>query len=144
MSIQRRRSIAHLDNNMDYHKRQSDYHLDMAEYHNRQFIEAQQNKTLILSTTIAPLTAEFTDILGNVVANGTYVQASNEYVTNRGQKIAHWNAGLCKIVPVPAVRSKVFSRNKLADPVTHAQDLENQRARYRETHPIRVNRYINA
>ena len=145
MSIQRRRSIiAQLDNNIAYHKHQTDYHNDMADYHNRQLIEAGHDKALILATTIAPPTAEFTDILGNVVANGTYVPASKEYVTNRGKKVAHWNDGLCKIVPVPAVRSKVFSRNKRADPVTHAQDLEEQRARYRVSHPIRSNLYINA
>ena len=151
MALQRRQAIAHLSNNIDYHKHQTDYHTDMAEYHtdmaeyhDRQFIEAQRNRELLLSTITAPLTAKFTDIRGNIVANGKYVPASHEYVTNRGQKIAHWNVSLCKIVPVAAVRSKLAAWNKRADPVAHAQILEEQRARYRETHPIRVNLYINA
>jgi hypothetical protein len=84
---------------------------------------------------IIPQTAEFKDILGNLVARGTFVQATNEYVTCDGVKVAHWNASLGKIVPVPAVRSKVVSRNKQADPVTHARHLEQQRQRYAERHP---------
>jgi hypothetical protein len=144
MALQRRQAVAHLSNDIDYHKHQSDYHTDMAEYHDRQFIEAQRNRELLLSTITAPLIAEFTDIRGNIVANGKYVPAYHEYITNRGQKIAHWNTSLCKIVPVAAVRSKLASWNKRADPVAHQSYLENQRARYRETHPIRANLYINA
>jgi hypothetical protein len=84
---------------------------------------------------IIPQTAEFKDILGNLVASGKYNSVTNEYVTSNGRKIAHWNASLGKIVPVPAVRSKVVSRNKQADPVTHARYLEQQRQRYAERHP---------
>jgi hypothetical protein len=84
---------------------------------------------------IIPQTAEFKDILGNLVASGNYNSATNEYVSSNGRKVAHWNASLGKIVPVPAVRSKVISRNKQADPVTHARYLEQQRQRYREKHP---------
>jgi hypothetical protein len=84
---------------------------------------------------IIPQTAEFKDILGNLVASGKYNSETNEYVTSNGRKVAHWNASLYKIVPVPAVRSKVVSRNKQADPVTHARYLEQQRQRYAEKHP---------
>ena len=85
---------------------------------------------------IIPQTAEFKDILGNLVASGKYSSVTNEYVTGDGRKVAHWNASLGKIVPVPAVRSKLVSRNKQADPVTHARYLEQQRQRYREKHPV--------
>ena len=84
---------------------------------------------------IIPQIAEFKDILGNLVARGSYVPATNEYVTNNGQKVAHWNASLYKIVPVAAVRAKVASWNKRADPVAHERHLEQQRQRYAETHP---------
>ena len=136
MSIQRRRSIiAQLDNNIAYHKHQTDYHNDMADYHNRQLIEAGHDKALILATTIAPPTYECTDILGNLVASGTYVPASKEYVTNRGKKVAHWNASLYKIVPVALLRARLYSQNRRADPAAHARYLEQQRQRYAETHP---------
>jgi hypothetical protein len=85
---------------------------------------------------IIPQTAEFKDILGNLVASGKYNSVTNEYVSSNGRKVAHWNASLGKIVPVPAVRSKVVSRNKQADPVTHARYLEQQRQRYAERHPV--------
>ena len=93
---------------------------------------------------IIPQTAEFKDILGNLVASGNYNSVTNEYVSSNGRKVAHWNASLGKIVPVPAVRSKVVSRNKQADPVTHARYLEQQRQRYAEKHPAveRRNPYI--
>ena len=84
---------------------------------------------------IIPQTAEFKDILGNLVASGKYNSATNEYVSSNGRKVAHWNASLSKIVPVPAVRSKVVSRNKQSDPVSHARYLEQQRQRYAEKHP---------
>jgi len=84
---------------------------------------------------IIPQTAEFKDILGNLVASGNYNSVTNEYVSSNGRKVAHWNASLGKIVPVPAVRSKLVSRNKQADPVTHARYLDQQRQRYAEKHP---------
>ena len=93
---------------------------------------------------IIPQTAEFKDILGNLVASGNYNSVTNEYVSSNGRKVAHWNASLGKIVPVPAVRSKLVSRNKQADPVTHARYLEQQRQRYAEKHPAieRRNPYV--
>ena len=93
---------------------------------------------------IIPQTAEFKDILGNLVASGKYNSVTNEYVSSNGRKVAHWNASLGKIVPVPAVRSKVVSRNKQADPVTHARYLEQQRERYAERHPAveRLNPFV--
>ena len=142
---------AQLTATINYHVRASVNHQRMLDYHTQGETAAREELARILELQLqiqarfaAPLTAEFTDIRGNLVANGTYVPASKEYVTNRGQKIAHWNASLCKIVPVAAVRSKVFSWNKRADPVAHAQILEERRDRYRERHPIRSNLYINA
>lgn len=94
----------------------------------KQILELQRH-------SIIPQTAEFKDILGNLVASGKYNSVTNEYVTNNGEKVAHWNASLYKIVPVAAVRSKVASWNKRADPVAHERHLEQQRQRYAETHP---------
>ena len=141
---------AQLTATINYHFRASVNHQNMLDYHTRgetaareELARIQELQLQIQARFAAPLTYEVTDIRGNLVANGAYVPASKEYVTNRGQKIAHWNAGLCKIVPVSAVRTKLASWNKRADPVAHAQDLENQRARYRERHPIRENLYID-
>jgi hypothetical protein len=94
----------------------------------KQILELQRH-------SIIPQTAEFKDILGNLVASGKYNSVTNEYVTSGGVKVAHWNASLCKIVPVAAVRSKVLSWNKRADPAAHTRHLEQQRQRYAETHP---------
>ena len=92
----------------------------------------------------APLIAEFNDVLGNLVARGNFVPATNEYATDLGVKVAHWNASLGKIVPVPLLRARLYSQNKRADPVANARRLEQQRQRYRDAHPIveRPNRFI--
>jgi hypothetical protein len=83
----------------------------------------------------APPIAEFKDILGNLVARGAYVPATNDYTTNLGEKVAHWNASLRRIVPVPLLRARLYSQNRRADPAAHARHLEQQRQRYAETHP---------
>ena len=82
-----------------------------------------------------PPIAEFKDILGNLVAKGTYVPATNNYTTNHGEKVAHWNPSLRRIVPVPLLRARLYSQNRRADPAAHARYLDQQRQRYAETHP---------
>ena len=141
---------AQLTATINYHVSASVNHQRMLDYHTQGETAARGDLARIQALQLqiqarfaAPLTYEVTDIRGNLVANGAYVPESKEYVTNRGQKIAHWNASLCKIVPVAAVRAKLASWNKRADPVAHAQDLDNQRQRYRERHPIRANLYID-
>ena len=118
-----------------YHERAADKHQHLLTYHRQGETVARAELARIQRQAIIPQIAEFKDILGNLVARGKYVAETNEYVTNNGQKVAHWNASMYKIVPVPAVRSKVVSRNKQADPVTHARYLEQQRQRYAEKHP---------
>jgi hypothetical protein len=133
---------AQLTATINYHVRASVKHQNMLDYHTQGETAAREELTRIQELQLqiqarfaAPLTAEFKDILGNLVARGSFVPATNEYTTGDGRKVAHWNASLCKIVPVAAVRSKLASWNKRSDPVTHARYLEQQRQRYAETHP---------
>lgn len=143
---------AYLASKIVYHVRATAKHQAMIDYHMGGETAAREELARIQTLRIqamyaAPLTAEFKDILGNLVANGIYNPATNEYVTNLGEKVAHWNAGLGKQIPVPAVRAKLASWNKRADPVTHELVKSKQRQRYRDTHPVNtvlVNRFINA
>ena len=118
-----------------YHERAADKHQVLLDYHRQGVTVARAELARIQRQAIIPQIAEFKDILGNLVARGSYVPATNEYVTNNGQKVAHWNASLYKIVPVALLRSRLNSQNRRADPVAHARHLEQQRQRYAETHP---------
>ena len=120
---------------INYHARAAVNVQNVLTWHMREETAAREELARIQRLAIIPQIAEFKDILGNLVARGKYVPATNEYVTNNGEKVAHWNASLYKIVPVAAVRAKVASWNKRADPVAHARHLEQQRQRYAETHP---------
>ena len=149
MSQYFKETTARLNHKIDYHTRASVKHQDMLDYHKRGETAAREELARIKAFRAqarfaAPLTAEFKDILGNLVARGKYNSRTNEYVTSVGEKVAHWNTSLCKIVPVAAVRSKLISWNKRADPVAHELYLEQQRQRYRERHPVvqRSNPYI--
>lgn len=118
-----------------YHERAADKHQVLLDYHRQGETVARAELARIQRQAIIPQIAEFKDILGNLVARGCYVPATNEYVTNTGQKVAHWNASLYKIVPVALLRSRLYSQNRRADPAAHARHLEQQRQRYAETHP---------
>ena len=126
---------AQLINRIIYHERAADKHQVLLDYHRQGETAARAELERIQRQAIIPQIAEFKDILGNLVARGSYVPATNEYVTNTGQKVAHWNASLYKIVPVSLLRSRLYSQNRRADPVAHARHLEQQRQRYAETHP---------
>jgi hypothetical protein len=141
MTQQLNDTSAYLASLIQYHIRASIKHQNMIEYHTRGETDAREELVRIQALQIqamfaAPLTAEYKDILGNLVARGKYVPETREYVTSLGEKIAHWNAGLGRIVPVPLLRSRLASQNKRADPVAHALYLEQQRQRYRDSHPI--------
>jgi hypothetical protein len=119
-----------------YHERAADKHQVILDYHRDGVTAARAELARIQREAIIPQIAEFKDILGNLVARGIYVPATNEYVTNNGQKVAHWNASLYKIVPVSLLRSRLYSQNRRADPAAHARHLEQQRQRYAERHPV--------
>ena len=128
-----------------YHVRATVNVQDVLNWHIREETAAREELARILiQANAAPPTAEFRDIIGNLVARGKYVPATKEYVTDLGRKVAHWNSSLGRIVPVPAVRSLVNSYNRRSNPVLHARRLEHQRRRYRERHPIveRPNQFI--
>jgi hypothetical protein len=120
---------------VDSHQRMLDWHIQGA-------VTARKE---LVRIALIPLFVEYNDILGNLVARGNYDIESNEYVTNHGVKVAHWNASRGIIVPVPSVRNKVRSQNIRADPVTHERVKEQQRERYRATHPVvqRINRFLD-
>jgi hypothetical protein len=130
---------AQLINRIIYHERAADKHQHLLDYHRQGETVARAELVRIQRQALIPQIAEFKDILGNLVARGSYVPATNEYVTNTGQKVAHWNASLYKIVPVALLRSRLYSQNKYihirADPDAHARHLEQQRQRYAEKHP---------
>ena len=133
---------AQLTATINYHIRASVNHQRMLDYHTQGGTAAREELARILEIQLqiqarfaAPQTAEFKDILGNLVARGSFVPATNEYTTGDGRKVAHWNASLGRIVPVPLLRARLYSQNRRADPVAHARYLEQQRQRYAETHP---------
>ena len=126
---------AQLKAKINYHARAAVNVQNVLTWHRQEETAGREELARIQRQAFIPQIAEFKDILGNLVARGSFVPATNEYVTNNGEKVAHWNASLYKIVPVSAVRSKVASWNKRADPAAHARYLEQQRQRYAETHP---------
>jgi len=130
-----RETCAQLKAKINYHVRAAINVQNVLTWHRQEETAGREELARIQRLAVIPQIAEFKDILGNLVARGSYVPATNEYVTNNGEKVAHWNASLYKIVPVAAVRSKVASWNKRADPVAHERHLEQQRQRYAETHP---------
>ena len=129
---------------IEYHVRATVNVQNVLNWHIREETAAREELARIQRLTVIPPTAEFRDIIGNLVARGKYVPATKEYVTDLGRKVAHWNSSLGRIVPVPAVRSLVNSYNRRSNPVLHARRLEHQRRRYRERHPIveRPNQFI--
>jgi len=139
-------TIAQMAYQITLHDSKTAHYQNMLDYHSRQATAAREELARILAQArlAAPPTAEHKDILGNLVASGKYNSVTNEYVTNNGKKVAHWNAGLAKIVWVTAVKSKVKSQNIQADPVAHELSKAKQRQRYAETHPAvqRPNQFI--
>ena len=139
-----RETSAQLKAMIAYHARALFNIQEVIDFHECGETAARAELERIQRQAAAPPIAEFKDVLGNLVARGTYVPATNDYTTNLGEKVAHWNASLRRIVPVAAVRSLVNSYNRRANPVLHARRLENQRRKYRERHPIveRPNQFI--
>lgn len=133
---------------INYHNRAADKQQAKVESHQRMLDWHIQGAVVarkeLVRIAIIPLFVEYNDILGNVVARGNYDIESNEYVTNHGVKVAHWNASRRIIVPVPSVRSMLYSKNVRADPVAYERLKEQRRQRYREAHPVvqRVNRFL--
>ena len=139
-----RETCTQLKAKINYHVRAAVNVQNVLTWHRQEETAGREELARIQRLAIIPQIAEFKDILGNLVARGKYVPATKEYVTDLGRKVAHWNASLYKIVPVPAVRSLVNSYNRRANPVLHVRRLENQRRKYRERHPIveRPNQFI--
>jgi len=134
-----RETCAQLKAKINYHARAAVNVQNVLTWHRQEEAAGREELARIQRLAVIPQIAEFKDILGNLVARGSYVPATNEYVTNNGEKVAHWNARLYKIVPVALLRSRLYSQNRYihirADPVAHARHLEQQRQRYAETHP---------
>lgn len=141
-----------LNDTINYHNRAAvkhqgkiDSHKRMFDWHIQEAIIARQELVRIQREALIPPTVEYKDILGNLVARGTYVLATNEYVTNHDVKVAHWNAKLGIIVAVASVRSRIRTQNIRADPVAHERVKEQQRERYRVAHPVvqKANRFLD-
>ena len=130
-----RETCAQLKAKINYHARAAINVQNVLIWHRQEETAGREELARIQRQAIIPQIAEFKDILGNLVARGSFVPATNEYVTNNGEKVAHWNASLYKIVPVPLLRARLYSQNRRADPAAHARYLEQQRQRYAETHP---------
>ena len=130
-----RETCAQLKAKINYHARAAINVQNVLIWHRQEETAGREELARIQRLAVIPQIAEFKDILGNLVARGSFVPATNEYVTNNGEKVAHWNASLYKIVPVAAVRAKVASWNKRANPAAHERHLEQKRQRYAETHP---------